>query len=339
MKYATVVMALAFAAAAHADTVYLKSGSVLKGESGLIQDGALKFKSEDLGDLAIKVENIVKIDTVKDHVLQYNDNTKDTVKLDIRDGKLVPVGKPVDMASVKKTDPDVESWHGSIAAAFLAARGNTYDNSWSVFGNVTRRWEYDRFTADGGYYYGESGTSTGDDRQKTTDRWELFGQFDHFWGSKFYCFGRGGIERDDIKGLRARYTLGVGPGYQWLENENFEATGKWSFKQELAVQWQKEEREDDPDLKDNGYAAISYRHNLLWVPKWSDRLEVFHNFKYDPEVDDFDKYLIRADVGFSVALIYDFTFNGKIEWDFDSRPTDGRKKSDVRYIAGLGYKW
>ena len=35
----------------------------------------------------------------------------------------------------------------------------------------------------------------------------------------------------------------------------------------------------------------------------------------------------------------DFDFIGKIEWDYDNVPSAGRKKSDMRYIAGLGYKW
>ena len=48
---------------------------------------------------------------------------------------------------------------------------------------------------------------------------------------------------------------------------------------------------------------------------------------------------MRADVGFTTKLIYDFDFLAKIEWDFNSMPAANRKKSDVRYILGIGYKW
>jgi len=322
-----------------ADTIELKSGSVLKGESGLIQDGKLAFKTEEFGEVKIDIAKIVKLDVEKDHVVQHPDNSTETVKLGIVDGKLTQGGQALDMATVKATDPSIETWHGSINGAFNAARGNTYENSWSVFGDISRRWELDRFTADAGYYFSETGTFDGDDKKKTTDRWELHAQHDHFWIPKFYGFEMGRVERDMLKGLRARYELGIGPGYQWLDKTEFETTGKWSFKQQLAVKWTKEDRENAEEVSKYGYAALSYEHHLGWITKWNEDLEFFHNFRYDPEVDDFDKYLIRADVGFSTKLIYDFSFIAKIEWDYDSKPSLDRKKSDVRYIAGLGYKW
>ena len=339
MKKTMLIIAATAAFASIADTVHLKSGSVIKGEAGLIQDGKLAFKSEDFGDIKIDIAKIVKMDPVKDHVLQHNDDSLETVKLDVKDGAFVVDGSKLDMAGIKKTDPGIETWHGSINAAFLAARGNTYENTWSVFGDISRKWEKDRFKADAGYYYSETGTFDGDDKNKTTDRWEIHGQHDHFWFKKFYGFEMGRVERDMIKGLRARYELGIGPGYQWLDKENFETTGKWSFNQQIAVKWTKEDREDSDEVKDNGYAALSYEHHLNYLPKWNEGIECFHNFRYDPEFDDWDKYLIRADIGFSSKLIYDVSFVGKIEWDYDSKPSANRKKSDVRYIAGLGYKW
>ena len=35
----------------------------------------------------------------------------------------------------------------------------------------------------------------------------------------------------------------------------------------------------------------------------------------------------------------DFDLLAKIEWDYNSVPSVGRKSSDFRYIVGLGYKW
>jgi len=52
-----------------------------------------------------------------------------------------------------------------------------------------------------------------------------------------------------------------------------------------------------------------------------------------------DKFLVKADVGFSTKLIYNFDLLAKIEWEYNSKPAVDRKKSDVRYIVGLGYKW
>ena len=56
-------------------------------------------------------------------------------------------------------------------------------------------------------------------------------------------------------------------------------------------------------------------------------------------VGDWDKYLAKADVGFSTKLVYDIDLLAKIECDYNSRPADDRKKADLRYLVGLGYKW
>lgn len=322
-----------------ADTVYLKSGSTLKGKVAGVSGSEVVFNSEDLGEVKIKVANIVKLEDAGEHVIRYQDDRRETRRFSVHEGAYQVDSKPLDVAQVKEIDPQPDPWHGSIYGAFLAQRGNTYENSWSIYGDLSKRWEFDRFAGNFGYYYTETGTSDGFDRKRTTDRWEAQLQHDHFWAGKFFGFERVRYERDMIKDLQGRYMVGLGPGYQWLDNTPFESTGKWTFRQELAIMWEKEEYRGPSDAKENGFAALAYTHHLGFLPKWYDNIEIFHNFQYNPNVEDFDKYLLRADIGFSAKVIGDFALNGRIEWDYDSQPADDRKKSDVRYIAGLGYKW
>ena len=341
MIKATMMAALAFGATvALADTVYLKSGSSLTGKVAGVTPDEVTFNSDDLGEVKIKIANIVKLEDAGEHIIRYQDNRRETLKLSVAKGAYQTTGKPLDVSQVKEIDPQEDPWHGSVYGALMAQRGNTYDNSWSIFGDVSKRWEYDRFAANIGYYYAESGTSdAGNDSKRTTDRWEAQAQHDHFWGSKFFMFERLGYERDMIKDLQGRYMIGIGPGYQWLDNTPFESTGKWTFRQELEILWEKEEYRGESDAAENGFVALAYTHHLGYLPKWYDNVELFHNFKCNPNAEDFEKYLIRADVGFSAKLIGDFALNARIEWDFDSMPAGDRKKSDLRYIAGLGYKW
>ena len=56
-KVIAAVVAAAAAFAAQADKVVLKSGSSLSGETGDIVGDALKFKSDDLGD----IENMTQV--------------------------------------------------------------------------------------------------------------------------------------------------------------------------------------------------------------------------------------------------------------------------------------
>lgn len=340
MKIQTIAILAAFCAtAAFADKVMLKSGSYLTGKAGLVQDGALTFVSDDLGEVKIKLANIVQLDVAKENVVQYNDNSTAKKMLSVKDGALVDdKGAALDMSNVKALNPAVETWHGSINVAYQASRGNTYQNSATVLANVNRRWEKDRVNGNFGYYYSETGT-TRDNKEKSTDRWELEGQHDHFWSALFYSYENAKFEQDDIAGLDYRLRLGAGAGLQWLDARNFDTTGKWSFNQEVGAAWIKNSYVDQDPSADDSYATLRYAHHLKYHPKWNPGIEGFHNLEYLPQVDDWENYLMRADVGFSTKIVMNFDLLCKIEWDYNSMPSRDRKSSDIRYIVGLGYKW
>ena len=321
-----------------ADKVSLKSGSTLTGTVVGVANGEIVFKSDDLGEVKIPVANIVTLENAGTHTVVFTDDTRASKALSVKDGAYVADARPLDMSTVKAIDPAEEKWHGSVNGALNATRGNTVENSWSVLANVNRRWEKDRLNAAFGYYYSEKGTAD-TDTEKSTDRWEAEVQHDHFWLPAVYHYENLRYERDTIQLLDARYRVGLGGGYQWLDGRVFESTGKWSFSQEAGVNWIKESYKRSDDDKEGGFAALRYAHHLLYTPKWNEEIEAFHNAEVLPDLDDWEKYLIKADVGFSTKLIYDFDLLAKIEWEFNSMPASDRKKSDVRYIVGLGYKW
>lgn len=320
-----------------ADTLKLKSGSFLYGTVGSISLDSVKFRSEDLGDVNVKIDRIEYLEDARQHRIRLVSNEIVSRNVVLTNGTLVV--EDVKKSDIKTIDETPETWHGSINAGFNASRGNTYENSGSLVANVNRKWEKDRFKTDFGYYYGESG-KVHDDRTKTTDRWELEAKHEHFWVEKVYHYEMFRYDRDMIQELSYRFRGGLGAGYYWLDGTVFENLGKFTFNQDLGVDYVKEEYDyENPDCRNNGYAAIQYSHHFIWIPKWVDDIEVFHNFEYLPEVDDFDKYLIKADAGFSKKLISDFTLLVKIEWDRNSMPAKDHKKDDLRYIVGLGYKW
>ena len=339
MKRLSFVIFMALASATvSADTLTLLSGSRLSGTAGIVKGDKLVFTSEDLGDIEVPLAKIASLDTPHDHTVQYNDYTRETKSMTVSNGVFIASGKPLDTTNVKAIDPGIETWHGSVNASYTAARGNTYQNSASLLANVNRRWEEDRVNADFGYYYSETGTSK-DDRDKTTDRWEVEGQHDHFWRPAVYTFENARYEEDSIAGLDNRVRLGLGVGYQWLDARRFETTGVWSFNQEAGATWFRDNYRVRPMGGDESYAALRYAHHLTYIPKWNEGVNGFHNLEYYPQIDDWEHYIMKADVGFTTKIIMDFNFIAKIEWEYNSRPSVGRKSSDIRYIVGLGYAW
>jgi len=347
MKKLMMIAVTGMALVASADVIYFVSGDKLTGTMKSISGGSIVFASDAVGDVTIDAKKVAKMDISKESDILYNDESRETVRLGMENGKYSVVdalGNPqrtIDMATVKQVNPEVEKWHGSVNIGATAMRGNTVSESASIVANVNRRWDKDRFTADGGYYFAQSGSSK-DNKQKTESRADLKAQIDHFWSKKVYQYVNGMYETDRINDLAHRYRLGTGLGYQWLEGDVLESWGKWSFSQEAGVEYVKERYDNDVGgADDDNFAAFRYAHHLKWVPSFVKKdIEFFHNFEYHPDTAYWaDVYTFDADAGISTTVFAGWTLLLKVEWDYNSEPAQSAKKSDLRYILGLGYKW
>lgn len=339
MLTAAFVAAIA-ATSAFADKVTFKSGSFLTGETDVIRDGKLTFKSDDVGKIEIDISKIAYLESENEHVVQYLDGTKEAKTVFVHDGTLVysdgDAVRKLDMANVKATDPEEEKWHGSINTSGTITRGNTVGESANILADVNRRWEKDRLTADLGYYFAQSGSSK-ESKQKTESRFEAQAQEDHFWtGKSFYTYLNGKYEFDRIMDLEYRWRVGAGAGYQWFEKRDF-GFGKMSFNQELGLSYIGEKYEHQ---KDDDYGAFRYGHHFAWTVAAVDGLDFIHNFEYLPQVDDWqDNYMLDTDFGLTYAFRANWQLIAKAEWDYKSKVGNDTKHSDIRYILGLGYKW
>lgn len=334
-KLIAAAFAAACAASALADKVTLKSGSFLTGTAGDIAGDKLKFKSDDLGDVEIAVANIASLESDKTHVVEYKDLTRETKAVSVKDGKYVVGAAELDMENVKAIDPELQSWHGSVNFSGTATRGNTVGETATVTADLNRRWEKDRLTANGGYYFAQSGDSK-QTKQKTSSRFEFSAQEDHFWQPKFYTYVNGKYEFDKIMNLEYRWRTGVGLGYQWLENRDF-GFGKVSFSQEVGASYVGEKFEHKDD---DNFGTFRYAHHLAWEVAAIKNLSFTHNLEYLPAVDEWaDNYLLDTDAGLVYAFSANWQLIGKVEWDFQKKVAPGVKHSDIRYILGLGYKW
>ena len=335
-KSLVAALAAACALAAAADTLMFKSGSRLEGEVVRIAGDEVTFKSDDVGEVKVSADKLASIETKKSATVQYNDRSRREGVVAMKDGKYTLNKEELDMGDVKAVNPEEEAWHGSVGLSGTATRGNTVGEKATALADVNRRWEKNRLAANFGYFFAQNGTSRYN-KEKTEDRIDLGSQFDHFWSKKIYSYVNGRYERDGINNLEYRYRVGTGVGYQWLEGQTFDSTGKWSFNQEVGPTYIKEKYEHK---KDDDRLAFRYAHHAAWSPRWIDKLSFTHNFEYLPDVSEWaDSYLIDTDVGCEYAIDAAWTLFGKIEWDHNSNPGPHTKKSDFRYTLGLGYKW
>jgi putative salt-induced outer membrane protein YdiY len=335
LKIAIVGLIGVVSLSAFADKLVLKSGSVLLGKTDVIRDGKVTFNADDIGSVTIPADKIAKLESEAKHVIQYQDGTTENKSVTVAEGKILIESKAVP-ANVKAIDPIVEKWHGSVNASATATRGNTVGESVSIIANVNRRWENDRFTASAGYFFEQSG-DTKEDKQKTVSRFELEAQQDHFWSKKFYSYINGKYEFDKIMELDYRYRIGAGLGYQWFEKKDF-GFGAMSFNQELGGAYvaEKYKTVDDNDQ----FGTFRYGHHYAWNIAAVAGLDFIHDLEYLPAVDEWaDNYMINTDTGVTYAFMANWQLIAKVEWDYKSKVGRDTKRSDIRYILGLGYKW
>ena len=242
-KSLVAALAAACALAAAADTLVFKSGSRLEGEVVRIAGGEVTFKSDDVGEVKVSADKLSSIETKEAATVQYNDRSRREGVVAMKDGKYTLNKEELDMGDVKAVNPEEEAWHGSVGLSGTATRGNTVGEKVTALADVNRRWEKNRLAANFGYYFAQNGTSRYN-KEKTEDRIELGAQDDYFWATKVYSYVNGKYERDGINNLRYRYRLGLGMGYQWLDGQTFESTGKWTFNQEVGLTYIKERRVD-----------------------------------------------------------------------------------------------
>lgn len=319
-----------------ADVVVMKSGSRFTGVVKHIEGGVIDFASEDAGDIKLKQANVLSMTTDAAKPVEFTDRRIENGVVACSNGVYTLDGKELEMAEVKAVAPKSETWHGSVNLSASAVRGNTVSESVTIFADLSRRWENDRFTGSAAYYFAQSGDNQ-ETKQKTDDRFEILAQGDHFWSKMVYSYVSGKYEYDRIMNLDYRLRLGAGLGLQWLDGRSFESLGKWSFNQEVGVSWVKERYESS--FTDD-YAAFRYAHHLTWDPGWLDGFLFAHNFEYLPDTADWmDNYIIDCDFGFTYAFKANWQLLGKVEWDYKSKVGEGTKHSDLRYTLGLGYKW
>ena len=228
------VSALYMGLVASADVIVMKSGAKFIGTVKHIEGGTIDFASEDVGDVKIKQDNVVSMTTDKANPVEFTDKRVETGVVGRDEKGFTLDGDALDMAKVKSVNPTPETWHGSVNLSATAARGNTVSEAVAVFADIARRWEKDRLTGSAAYNFAQSGDSK-ETKQKTSNRFELQAQEDHFWSSMIYSYINGKYEYDRIMNLDYRYRFGTGLGIQWLEGRAFENLGKWKSVITLAV--------------------------------------------------------------------------------------------------------
>lgn len=336
MKNSWIVIGCISAFLAYGDQVEFKSGDRLSGTVKSVAGGKMVFDSAVAGPLTLKMESIKTFSTDNPiEIVQTNGVV--VVQKVVAGAAGVVIVQPeakqqpttLPLADIATVNPEGVNWVGSLVAGAVLTRGNTESSIASVGAEALRRADDYRINLGAGYYFANQRDNDTGDNSTSADNWFLKGKYDYFFTKKFFGYANIKYEKDRIAYLDMRVTPGVGLGYQWIERADL------NFFTEAGLTYAHEVYTDPNDTRD--YMAARFAYHLDYV--LNDYVKGFHNFEIIPNVEEYQAFLISADVGIRADLTERIFLEAKAQLAYNSEPSDNREKKDLRYTVGLGWSF
>lgn len=185
--------------------------------------------------------------------------------------------------------------------------------------------------------YGETGDAT------TVENAKAYAKYRNVFSDPFYAYVNGDLLYDDIAGIDSRLVAGPGLGTFLMKDEASELgveAGAVYIREELvgledvtaedgSVSRMEVKTEDD---------VIALRLAQNYARELSETSRVWQNVEYLPEFEDFDNYLLNAELGIEADVTETTALRFVVQDRYDSTPAAGRERNDLSVIAGLSFK-
>jgi len=216
---------------------------------------------------------------------------------------------------------DLNRWKGSVSVGGTIASGNTERKTGTATATVEKRREKDRTSFGLLWNYAQEDDATTQRRTLGT------AQYDYFFSEKLYGLAQASAEGDLNAQLELRTILGVGAGYQFLEDEQWKISGEGG----LAYV--------DEDYKDNDadaeFLAARLAYKVDWKP--NESWEAGQATEFIPSLEDADDMNARVDTHAKVLLSEKLFAQFQWLFTWDNTPADGAERVDNLYLLTLGW--
>ncbi len=340
MRKALIALAIAVmpGLVAHADEVVFKNGDRVTGTIKSTAGGKLTIDTKVAGVITVDLGDVQSFSTDTPVQLKLKDKTvmRDQIKSN-QPAPLPPTSQPAEVVVGGKTVPIDQiktlnakrAWTGSIVANGMLARGNTHSTDFGLAADASLRRDDevndDRFSLSGAYNFGKQRDNNGV-TTTSADNWFAQAKYDKFFSDKWYGYGVFRYDHDRIAFLNYRLAPGVGVGYQWFEQPDF------NLSTEAGVSYVYEDYSSDGN-QDRVALRLAYHIDK----KINDDVKIFHNLEWLPAFDDPSDYNLNADAGIRANLTKTMFSELKVQYQRDSTPAPGAEKNDIRFLLGLGW--
>jgi putative salt-induced outer membrane protein YdiY len=303
-----IILSVAYSVCASADEVYLKNNDRI---SGIVIEQAEDYvlvETKDMGQVSIRASSVERI---------------------VRQDKgLVEAAEAVTVPRIyqEEAPSGFVEWKRELSAGFNRTTGNTREDSFAGGFLVSRISKHvDEWTAKGNLFYSSK------NRKMDKQKWYLMGRYAYSFGSakKWYNFYRIEAEHDRFADIDYRLVPAGGFGYWFFDSEETKLMAE--------VGGGLEQTYYKSDIKSGSEWVLIPR---AWLEK-----RIFENItfrqgvSYYPTFEDFNSYRIRSETAIDFAINSHLKLRFSMWDDYNSRPTEGTKKNDLRAITSLAYSF
>lgn len=222
------------------------------------------------------------------------------------------------LAGAEEAQPG--KWDVSVAAGLTATDGNsdTRQGTVSVLGE--RKADTDQYRTGLEFAYGETEGSN------TLENGKAFAGWRHLVSERAYGLVDLTVAYDAIADVDYRATLAPGVGYFLMKDD----LAQLGVEAGPAYVWEKVGGVSDD------YLALRFAER--YDRKLSDTATCWQSIEYLPRADDFDDYLLSAEIGVEAALNAKLSVRLVVKDQYDSTPAADRKQNDLTVIGALAYR-
>jgi putative salt-induced outer membrane protein YdiY len=225
--------------------------------------------------------------------------------------------------------PPVYPWKSSIALGVTIARGNTDTTLASISAGTEKKWPNNglAFGADG--LYGETKNPGQQNFTESAEVLHGFGQWNRSITDGLYGYMRIDGFHDGIADIKYRITLAPGLGYYFISNKVADLSA------EIGPGYIYEQLGGDTERFATLRMAEKFHYNI------SAHAKAWETLEFLPQVDNFNNYIVNAEIGIEAALnkSSNLSLRSVLDDTYVNVPAAARLKNDLKLITSLVYKF
>jgi putative salt-induced outer membrane protein YdiY len=213
------------------------------------------------------------------------------------------------------------TWEKSAAAGLTLTRGNSDTLLATASLLASKKWGPHEMNLGADASYGEV------DDVKNAESLHGFAQYNRLFNERLFGYLRVDALHDDVADLAYRFTFSPGVGYYFIKATNTTLRGEVG----PAFIYEKQGQEEQ------GY--FSLRLAERFDHKFNERVRVWQSLEILPQVDDWENYIINAELGLEAGLTQKLSLRTFLQDTYDNQPAPGRRKNDLKLVSALAYKF